>query len=289
MKSWISTKPSRQTTTRKKRKKSATRTRPTAAPRSTTPRGPATTRSKAPASPTATAPTAPIPAGVRRGGIGRTVAALYVDRERGPYAKYSFVDVWDWARDARRYVGPNPVVAHPACGPWGRFYWNYGGGEGDFDCGLFAVDQVRRYGGVLEHPSESGLWYNRPAKQGKRGRPGVETLPRPSDCEPPKPGKRARGKRRKCPDDWGGHAIEVNQVDWGHKAKKPTWLYIVGVPRERLPPFPARRSPTHLMVGFRKGPKNPRGLPEVPKRERHLTPPDFAAWLLQIAAQVEMP
>ena len=43
--------------------------------------------------------------------IGKTVAALYVDSE-GVYAGISNVDAWDQARDARKYDGPYPVVAH---------------------------------------------------------------------------------------------------------------------------------------------------------------------------------
>jgi hypothetical protein len=88
------------------------------------------------------------------------VAALYVDSARGAYVGLPGVDVWGWAtrdgqqidafaehRDARLYAGPYPVVAHPPCGPWGRFRWNYLGGEGDAMAGVHAVDQVRTWGG----------------------------------------------------------------------------------------------------------------------------------------------
>ena len=47
-------------------------------------------------------------------------AKLYVD-PRGPYPKL-VADWWDEARDARNYAGPNPVVAHPPCQRWGRFW-----------------------------------------------------------------------------------------------------------------------------------------------------------------------
>ena len=42
-----------------------------------------------------------------------TVAALYVEPD-GPYAGLDGVEVWDEARDARTYAGPQPVVAHAA-------------------------------------------------------------------------------------------------------------------------------------------------------------------------------
>lgn len=54
-----------------------------------------------------------------------TIAAIYV-MPRGPY--YGLPDVIPYGlpeRDARKYAGPWPVVAHPPCGRWGR-YW--GGG-----------------------------------------------------------------------------------------------------------------------------------------------------------------
>jgi hypothetical protein len=52
------------------------------------------------------------------------IAALYVE-ERGVYSGLEGVDVWGVSRDARRYAGPYPVVAHPPCERWGR-YWHGG-------------------------------------------------------------------------------------------------------------------------------------------------------------------
>jgi hypothetical protein len=125
------------------------------------------------------------------------VAALYID-PRGPYVGRPDVDAWDEARDARKYVGPWPVVAHPPCGPWGSL--KHLSRKQDPTCGPRAVGQVRAFGGVLEHPARSGLW---------------------AHCGLPLPGE--------FPDDFGGVTIEVCQVDWGHVARKRTWLYLVGV------------------------------------------------------------
>jgi len=196
----------------------------------------------------------------------RKVAALYVDPVRGPYSARKGVDLWGVARDATKFAGFKPVVAHPPCGPWGRFYWRYKGGEGSAEAGLRAVEQVRNCGGVLEHPAQSNLW----GKASKRRKSystrlqGVPDLPLPG--EPP--------------DKYGGYTIEVNQVDWGHAALKPTWLYIVGVPRAKLPRMPTPRAPTHVIVRKR---SNPNELPELRKSLRHVTPPAFADWLLQVA------
>jgi len=60
----------------------------------------------------------------------RTVAALYVQTD-GVYYGLPGVDPWDEERDARTYVGPHPVVAHPPCQLWinltGVNYKRHGG------------------------------------------------------------------------------------------------------------------------------------------------------------------
>lgn len=191
------------------------------------------------------------------------VAALYID-PRGPYPSVEGVDCWDAARDARRYAGPWPVVAHPPCGPWGRL--RHLSRKDDPQLALVAVDQVRRFGGVLEHPVRSKLF-------------DVLKLPRPGEL----------------PDEFGGYTIEVCQVDWGHVARKRTWLYLVGVPRRRLS-FPAAREPSHWISGFRssggrKYPERykrtgcavPPGIKICSAEQRRRTPPAFAAWLVALA------
>src|SRR5438270_12997283 len=90
-------------------------------------------------------------------------AALFVEAN-GVYFGLPNVDPWDKRRDARLYAGPYPVIAHPPCERWGR-YW--GGApwqterktKGD-DGGCFAaaLAAVRRWGGVIEHPEASHAW-----------------------------------------------------------------------------------------------------------------------------------
>lgn len=120
-------------------------------------------------------------------------------------------DVWDAERDARGYTGSNPVVCHPPCRAWGRLrHWAKPRPD-EKALALFAVDQVRRCGGVLEHPWGSTLW---PAAQ----------LPLPG-CGP---------------DAWGGWTLLVEQGWWGHAAPKPTYLYIVGLGRDQVGPLPVQ-------------------------------------------------
>lgn len=90
----------------------------------------------------------------------RQIAALYVDTA-GPYASAPGVTPYGEAEDARLYMGPHPVVAHPPCQRWGKMWKGQPGNIkrgkveklGDDDgCFAAALDAVRRYGGVLEHP-----------------------------------------------------------------------------------------------------------------------------------------
>lgn len=154
------------------------------------------------------------------------IAALFVETN-GVYFGLRSVIPWDSARDARRYAGTLPVVAHPPCERWGR-YWSGGPSarvrriKGD-DGGCFAsaLASVRRWGGVLEHPEASHAW-------------SMFGLRRPPF-----------GGGWIAADDIGGWTCCVEQGNYGHRARKKTWLYACGVrlpelrwgssgPRERL-------------------------------------------------------
>jgi hypothetical protein len=47
-----------------------------------------------------------------------TVAVLFA-RSDSHYKALPGVDVWDSERDARKWLGGSPVVAHPPCRAWG--------------------------------------------------------------------------------------------------------------------------------------------------------------------------
>lgn len=181
------------------------------------------------------------------------VVALYVD-PRGPYP--SLVHEWyDEKRDARTYAGPYPVVAHPPCGPWSTLRTL--SREKTKWCAQHALEQVRRCGGILEHPRGSKFFEH-------------AGLPRPGHL----------------PDKFGGFTIEVAQCDWGHVARKLTWLYCMGV--RTLPRAPKPNEPTHWSSGVHtpgaRG-KPPTGIKICSAEQRRRTPPAFAAWLLELAAQ----
>lgn len=191
------------------------------------------------------------------------VAALYVD-PRGPYAKLPDIDLWDESRDARRYAGPHPVVAHPPCSRWCRLAglvearWGHKRGE-DGGCFAAALSSVRQYGGVLEHPGYSDAW-------------AAFSLP-----APPRHGGWVRGI---C----GGWTCHVEQGRYGHPAKKATWLYAFGVtlPKMRWGFNPDRRSQVLVSwCGNHVGSNERR--PRVGKRAAAATPPEFRDILLAMA------
>jgi hypothetical protein len=143
-------------------------------------------------------------------------------------------------------------VAHPPCRLWGRLrtFARAADPDGERRLALWAIGQVRTWGGVLEHPAGSTLW---PAA-------GL-----------PEPGGR---------DEFGGFTLVVSQWWWGHRADKLTWLYVCGVEPEDVPAMPYRMGVPECVVQTR---KRHDGRPEITKAEREATPPEFARWLVDLA------
>lgn len=141
------------------------------------------------------------------------IAALYVERD-GAYYGLPNVDPWDKERDARLYAGPHPVIAHPPCQRWGKMWagqplWIKRTGQrkkkgDDGGCFLSALDAVRKFGGVLEHPWGSHAWEHF----------GL--------IKPPRAGGWIKA------DECGGMTCCIEQGMYGHYAPKPTMLYSVG-------------------------------------------------------------
>lgn len=162
----------------------------------------------------------------------RQIAALFVE-SGGSYFGLPGVDPWDEPRDARKYAGPWPVIAHPPCQRWGKLWagqplWIKRTGErkikgDDGGCFASALASVRRFGGVLEHPWGSHAWAHF----------GL--------AKPPRNGGWV------IADDYGWTCC-VEQGRYGHYARKPTLLYAVGCKLPELlwgiskPTFPPRQS-----------------------------------------------
>ncbi len=140
------------------------------------------------------------------------IAVLFTIRN-SVYEQILDCDCWGIDRDARTYRGPWPVVAHPPCARWGR-YWKgsppciargqtlfKGDDQGCFAAAIWAV---RTFGGVLEHPSNSHAW------------PWFGLVKPPRD-----------GGWVPSGDCFGGYTCCVEQYRYGHRAQKATWLYAV--------------------------------------------------------------
>lgn len=190
----------------------------------------------------------------------RTVAALYVATS-GVYYNRVDVDPWDVNRDARLYQDSWPVVAHPPCAAWSRMAslreWRYGYPQRqDGGCFYSALRAVLRCGGVLEHPANSMAWsyYN---------------------LQKPRFGSWQHAN--------GYWVTECWQVDYGHRARKRTWLLYCGC----LPPFAIRwerRRHTAVVSGSKNHSTRPTcGGQRVWSREAKATPPQFAETLLALA------
>lgn len=189
-------------------------------------------------------------------------AALYVQAD-GCYAALPDVDAWPIERDARKYDGPWPVVAHPPCQLWGAFapinYARWGGDHNipgnDGGCFVAAYRAVRKWGGVLEHPAKTRAF-------------AATGIPAPKGI----------GWQRVLD---GGWVCEVWQSAYGHRAAKATWLYYYG----ETPPATLRwerPAGTH-QIGYHDQRGAAANKPTLGKREANATPPEFRDELLRLA------
>ncbi len=190
------------------------------------------------------------------------IAALFV-QENGCYYGLQNVDPWPESRDARKYDGDHPVVAHPPCQLWGALacvnFKRWGGEHNrpgnDQGCFASALASVRRCGGVLEHPAKSRAF----ASHGITKPRGIGW--QQSEC--------------------GGWVCEVWQSAYGHRARKATWLYYFGDQK----PFELdwSRTPGTHQVGFYDQRGKAANKPTLSKREANATPLPFRYTLLLLA------
>lgn len=200
------------------------------------------------------------------------VAALFVQKG-GVYYDLPGVDPWGEERDARTYIGPLPVVAHPPCARWGR-YWSGGpSAHGRFEkgndggCFLAAIWAVRNWGGVLEHPEASHAWAHFNLSRPPRSGGWVDA------------------------GDGYGYTCCVAQGHYGHMAQKLTWLYAVGI--KRLPQLKWGPAPHRIRLdeGFHSKEERRRLIKtgvcqRLSARQRAATPIPFRDLLISMALSV---
>jgi hypothetical protein len=189
-------------------------------------------------------------------------AALFVQAD-GCYSGVPGVDPWPEFRDARGYAGPFPVVAHPPCQLWGALaavnYSRWGGEHNrpgnDDGCFASALQSVRAWGGVLEHPAKSRAF-------------AAHGITRPTGI----------GWQMVGLNEW---VCEVWQSAYGHRANKATWLYYSG----SKPPFDLRwdRPRGTHQIGFHDQRGRTANKPTLGKREANATPLSFRDELLRLA------
>lgn len=182
------------------------------------------------------------------------IAVLFA-RADSVYKTLGGCDVYDIKRDARTWPGGCPVVAHPPCRAWGQLRYFAKPQPGEKELALWAVDQVRRWGGVLEHPARSTLW-------------PVAGLPEPG-----------------CIDARGGWTLVTDQYWFGHRARKRTRLYIVGCAPLDLPTMPLALGEAPCTLGLYSGRDKSRCRPPITKPEHEQTPRGFAEWLVEVACR----
>lgn len=192
----------------------------------------------------------------------KKIAALYV-QDNSCYKKIKYIDCWDEKRDARNYPGSLPVIAHPPCQLWGNLafvnYKRWGGDHNkpgnDHGCFESALNNVRLYGGVLEHPAKTRAF-------------SMYGLPKPD-------------REGWCETECGGYVCEVWQSAYGHKANKATWLYYFGEKK----PFDldwSKVKGTH-QIGFQDQRGKSKNKPTLNKFESNATPLNFRDALINLA------
>lgn len=140
----------------------------------------------------------------------------------------------------------------------------------DGHCFAAALWAVRTFGGVIEHPETSHAWtwfgIQRPPRQG---------LWIPAE-------------------DSYGWTCCVEQGHYSHRARKATWLYVVGL--RRLPSliWGASDAGYRLDEGYHSAEERRKSqklgtISRIPKKERARTPEPFRDLLLGIARECQQP
>lgn len=140
----------------------------------------------------------------------RPVAVLCVSG-RSIYKHVAGVLAYDQRADARSFKGGFPVVAHPPCRCWSARLSHQAkpaNPAAEMALGLWCVEQVMTWGGVLEHPANSKLWE-------------AAGLPLPGDKSNP-----------------FLYTVYLEQGWFGFGSCKPTWILCSGIPAAYFAPMP---------------------------------------------------
>jgi len=162
------------------------------------------------------------------------------------YKTYPFTDCYDEERNALLFSGNDAIIAHPPCRLWGRLSHFSKAPPIERLLAIWAIIQVRKNGGILEHPAGSRLF------------------------------RKMRIPLDGTTDQYGGYLISINQHWFGFQARKRIYLYILGCTRSQLPQVPLNFSAiTHSV-------STSRNYLELDKSKNSVTVPQLCEWLFEI-------
>ena len=175
------------------------------------------------------------------------IPVLFANKESF-YKDFEIFDVYDEERNAFNYTGRSPLIAHPPCRLFSRLRYFSNADKKELQCAYFALDKIRRFGGILEHPRSSTLWMN------------------------------GNFRLNGSVDAYGGFLRSVDLSWFGFPARKPTMLYFCGISPKNLPPFPISfNSITHKVGG-----SGCMRLQEISIKKRSETPIDMINYFLEV-------
>lgn len=152
----------------------------------------------------------------------RLKSAVLFARPDSNYKLLSGLDVYDTKRDALTWIGDLPVITHPPYEQWSRLRRFSRIDPYSKSMAYFALDQVRRNGGVLEHPAFSSLW--------------------------PEANLPSHGSF----DAYSGWTLPIKQYWFGNPTDKSSFLYIVGIHPQEIPtiPYPLGNRSKHTLTPY---------------------------------------
>lgn len=176
----------------------------------------------------------------------------YFINEKSNYFRHDGFDPWTVSRNALNARSNSPAVYHPPCQQWGRLKRFAKVNPIEKLLAVWALDRVRLFGGVLEHPRSSDLW------------------------------KLVSDDAVKGYDEHGGFLLSVNLHWFGYPAQKKTVLYIVGCRRSELPQIPLNFNAVHKVVG-----KRTPGQTEIQRSKRSETPTQMVEWIYNVLRTIQ--
>lgn len=177
---------------------------------------------------------------------------LFTD-QKSNFHKLTAVDCYGIERNALNYTGLSPVIAMPPCRLWSRMRRFSTAPACERFLGIWAISLVRRVGGVVEQPAGSKLF---------------TFMNIPLDGSP---------------DKYGGFIRSLDQNWFGFKARKRTYLYIVGVHPRDIPALPLPVSPYTHSLGKSKH------LLQLDKKLYSRMPIALCHWLILLVSKISMP